>query len=431
MATDGRRPRVVVVGSGFGGLAAVRALRDEPVDVVLVDRTNYHLFQPLLYQVATAGLEASDVAYPVRGILWRQRNARFRSGEVTGVDLDRRVVCFADGATLPYDHLVLAAGARSTSFGVEGVDEHAFPLKSVRDAMALRTHLLAQFEQADDDPSLVRAGALNVVVVGGGPTGVEMAGAVSELYTKVLARDFPDLDLTLARVVVVEMVDALLTSFHPRLQAHAARSLRARGVELLLGTGVARVTREGVELSDGRHVPTRTVVWAAGVRAAALADALGLEQTRGGRVVVGPDLSVPGHPEVWVVGDLAGARDAQGALHPQLAPVAQQGARHVARQIRHRLRGRPAEPFRYVDKGTMATIGRRSAVAQLPLGLRFTGTLAWMLWLFLHLVTLIGFRNRLSVLVNWFWNYLTWDRGARLVTDPEADAGPPSATAPW
>ncbi|MPZ88887.1 MAG: NAD(P)/FAD-dependent oxidoreductase [Nitriliruptorales bacterium] len=414
----GRRPRVVVVGGGFGGLAVARELRGVPVDVLLVDQDNYHLFQPLLYQVATAGLEPADIAYALRGILRRIPNAHFFMAEVVGVDWDASCLLTAAGEKIPFDHLVLAAGATTATFGVPGAAEHAFALKDLRHAVALRSHLLEQFERCAAHPELIDEGLLTVVIVGGGPTGVEMAGALRELFTKVLAKDFPALEVWRARVMLVEMADSVLTAFHRSLQRDAARALKVRRVELRLGTSVSRVTPERVELSDGSHIPARTVLWAAGVRANSLADRLDVPQGRGGRIVVGPDLSVPGRPQIWVVGDLGAAKDVEGQLLPQLAPVAMQGGRHVARSIRRRLEGRPTERFRYVDKGIMATIGRRAAVAQLSFGLCLTGSLAWLAWLFLHLVILIGFRNRLSVLLNWTWNYLTWDRAARLILGP-------------
>ncbi len=414
-------PRVVIVGAGFGGLSAARELAGSPFAVELVDRRNHHLFQPLLYQVATAGLEPSDIAYAVRGIIARHPNVSFTAADIVGADLDARVLHTAAGREIPYDHLVLAAGARTADFGVEGVAEHAFGLKSLSDAVALRQHLLEQFERVAARPALVDEGALNVVVVGGGPTGVEMAGAVSELYSRVLRRDFPELDLTRARVELVEMTDAPLQPFHERLQRHAVEELRARGVGLHLGTAVSRVTPDAVELTDGTVLPAATCVWAAGVVAEPIGEQIGLPTGRAGRIVVEPDLSVPGHPEIFVIGDLAAATDRKGELLPQLAPVALQAGRFVAEAIADRAADRTPGAFRYTDKGTMATIGRRAAVAQLPGGLRMRGTLAWLAWLVLHIYFLIGFRNRASVLLNWAWNYLTWDRAARVVLDPVAD----------
>ncbi len=414
-----RRHRVVVIGAGFGGLAAARALAEAPVDVVLVDSRNHHTFQPLLYQVATAGLDGDDVCYAVRGIVARQRNAEVRLGEVAAIDLEARAVHLADGERLAYDHLVVAAGAVTADFGIPGVEEHAFGMKSLEDAMAIRTHVLLQFERADARPELVEQGALTIVIAGGGPTGVELAGGMVELFHNVLNKDFPHLDTRRARVVLVEATGRLLGTFDPELGQNARETLEKRGVEVLVDTTVAEVTPTGVRFSDGRSIDTATMIWAAGVRAHPLAESMGVELTKGGRVVTRDDLSVPGHPEVFVIGDMAGTTG-HGGLLPQVAPVAMQGARHVAEQIQAQLRGEPTTAFHYVDKGSMATIGRRDAVAQLPGGVRLTGTLGWLAWLGLHLVMLIGFRNRLNVLVNWAWNYVTYDRGSRIISGSEA-----------
>jgi NADH dehydrogenase len=411
----------VVVGAGFGGLAAVKGLRDVAVDVTLVDANNFHTFQPLLYQVATAGLDIDDVAYPVRGIFRRQRNVSVRMARVTGVDLDGRRVLVDRGEPLPYDHLVIAAGAVSADFGVAGVREHTVPLKFVDDAIRLRQTVLDRFELAAAGPAQRAEGELDVVVCGGGPTGVEMAGAMKELFTKVLTRDFPRREMDRVRVVLVEAADRLLSTFSEVSSERALRTLQRRGVEVILGVGVARVTAEGVHLTDGRFIAARTVVWTAGVRAAPLADVLGLTQGRGGRVVVEADLSVPGHPEVFAIGDISAALDEDGGLLPQVAQPAIQGGRHAARQIARRLQGLPGEPFRYHDKGSMATIGRNEAVAELPQGIRLSGFLGWLSWLGLHLVQLMGFRNRANVLVNWAWNYLTYDRGARLLAEADRE----------
>lgn len=421
--------RVVIVGAGFGGLALAKELAGTGAQVELVDRRNHHLFQPLLYQVATAGLEPSDIAYAVRGIVKRQRGVRFTAAEVVGADLTAKVLHTASGRRIPYDQLVLAGGATTATFGIPGVDEHAFGLKTLDDAMRLRQHLLEQVERAAARPQLVDEGALNVIVVGGGPTGVEMAGAVSELFTRVLREDFPELDLTRARVELIEMADAPLQPFHPKLQRHAVAQLHKRGVALRLGTSVGRVQADGVVLADGQHLPAGTCVWAAGVQAEPLGRLLGLETGRAGRIVVGPDLRVPGQPDVFAIGDIAAATDDDGQLLPQLAPVAMQQGRYVARLVGEDAPAGEPEPFRYVDKGSMATIGRRAAVAEVPGGLRFTGSIAWLAWLLLHIYFLIGFRNRLSVLLNWAWNYVTWDRAARVVPDPVASQGPPEGQA--
>ena len=407
------RPHVVVIGGGFGGVAAAQALHSLPVDVTVVDRHNYHGFWPLLYQVATAALGPGEIAHNIRGIFWGHTNIDARMATVTGIDLDARRVDLDSGPPLSYDWLILAAGSVNDTFGVPGVAENAFPLKSLPDAMALRNHLLEHFEQAHTDPSLVDAGFLTVVVAGGGPTGVEVSGALFELF-RVLQRDFPELEVKRASVVLVEMGDHLLNGFHPKSQAEALRTLRSRGIDVRLGTRIAEARPDGVTFGDGSVVPTRTLVWAAGVRANPLADLLGVEQGRSGTVVVEDDLSIPGHPEAFVIGDMAGSSDAHGPL-PMVAQVAQQGARHVAANIRAQLGGGSTRSFRYRDKGKMATIGRRSAVAELPLGIRLGGTPGWRSWLGLHLVLLVGARNRAAVLLNWAWNYVTWDRGNRII----------------
>jgi NADH dehydrogenase len=412
---------VVVIGAGFGGLAAVKGLGDAPVHVTLVDANNFHTFQPLLYQVATAGLDVDDVAYPVRGIFRRQRNVTFRMARVTSIDLDGHVVHVDRGLPLPYDYLVVAAGAVSNDYGVPGVAEHCFGLKSVDDAVQVRNAILDRLEQVAASPEPPQAGELDVVICGGGPTGVELAGAMRELFTKVISRDFPRGEVGQARVVLIEATDRLLGSFSGLSSDRALRTLRRRGVDVLLGTGVARVEHDGVHLADGRVVPSRTVVWAAGVRASPLAGSLDLSLGRGGRLLVNEDLSVPGRPEVFAIGDIASAPDLDGAPLPQVAQPAMQGGRHAARQIRRRLQGLPAERFRYHDKGSMATIGRNEAVTELPSGIRLWGWLGWISWLGLHLVELMGFRNRLNVFVNWTWNYLTYDRGARLLAEADRE----------
>lgn len=425
--------RVVVVGAGFAGLAVVRGLAGQPVAVTLVDANNFHTFQALLYQVATAGLNAADVAFPVRGIFHDRPDVTVRRGRVTAVDWAEQAVVLDGGARLPWDHLVVASGAATNWLGVTGAAEHAFPLYSLADAVRLRNHLLDRFEAADADPVAAGEGGTTVVVVGGGPTGVELSGALVELRDMVLRKDFPNLDLTAARVVLVEARDAVLPPFAERCRRHALAELRRRGVDVRLGERVAEVGPDRVVLGSGEVVPAGTVVWAAGVRAGPLAEALGVALGPGGRVVVEPDLSVPGRPNVFVAGDLAGALDGDGALLPQMAPVAIQAGEHVARQVAARVAGRPTEPFRYRDEGMMATVGRRSGVAELPRGLQLTGTLGWLAWLRLHLLRVIGFRNRASVLVNWSWNYLTYDRGSRIILLPaeqRADAGPREGVRP-
>ena len=432
-APPGTRPRVVVVGAGHGGLECVRGLAAAAVDVVLVDRNNYHKFQPLLYQVATAGLDVDDITQPIRHIVRGQANADVLMGLVTGVDVGGKRLLLDGGGAVDYDVLVLAPGASTAYYGVEGAREHAFPLKNVADAVALRSHLLRQFEAAAADPALVDAGALTAVVVGGGPTGVEMTGAIREL-THVLARDFPRLDVGRARVVLVDGERAPLAGYDPELRAYTADALRERGAETRFGTHVARVDGRGVELADGGRIDAGTVVWAAGVRANPLADALGLEQTGGGRVVVDATLRVPGQPDVFVVGDAAGATGPDGELYPGVAQVAIQQGRHVAALVEAAASGEAAdEPFAYTDLGQMATIGRNAAVLQMPGGVRLTGFVAWAGWLLVHVVKLVGFRNRLAVLFNWAYNYVSYDRGPRLILTAEPDgrpARPVLATAP-
>ena len=410
------RPHVVIVGAGFGGLAAAKALADADVDVTVVDQRNHHTFQPLLYQVATAGLGVDDICYATRGIFHRQDNARAVQGRLTGLDPDTRVVHLADGEPLPYDHLVLALGAVTADYGVPGVAEHAFGLKNAEEARAIRSHVLQRFEAADRMTDRAeRAAAMTVVVAGGGPTGVEMAGGFAELFHRVLDRDFPDLDLTDARVVLVEGQDRVLGTFSPKLGTKAERTLETMGVEVRTGVNVERVEPGLVMLADGTTIPADTLVWAAGVRAHPIAAALGLETGRGGRVVVDEHLRLPDHPEVFVIGDLAAATLDDGSLVPQVAPGAIQGGEHAAKLIA----GETPAPFRYKDKGSMATIGRNAAVVEFPSGRTVTGFVGWVAWLALHLFMLIGFRNRANVLVNWAWNYLTYDRGSRLIVEPD------------
>jgi NADH:ubiquinone reductase (H+-translocating) len=428
-------PHVVVVGGGFAGLSAVKTLSKvkPPVRVTLLEQHNYHLFQPLLYQLATGLVQPADIAHPVRGIVRRYGRAAVRMATVTGVDFDAKQVLTDDGRRIGYDFLILAAGATTATFGIPGVAEHSFPLKTMPDALRLRAHLLQQFEWAENDTGAVDQGALTVVVVGGGPTGVEMAGALHELFKHVLVHDFPDIDITQARVVLLEATDHLLTPFHPSSRKHAVDTLKKRGVEVRLGEALERATPDEVKLKDGTVIPTRTLVWGAGVRAHPLADILGLEQTRGGRIVVGEDLAVPDRPEVFVVGDLAGAGDGKGGLLPQVAQPAIQEARHAARNIERTLNGEPRAGFEYKDKGIMATIGRNAAVTELPSGAKFKGPLAWYMWLLLHLAYIVGFRSRVAVMVNWIWSYLTYDRHARIIVAvepsrrPDAPAPPPPA----
>jgi NADH:ubiquinone reductase (H+-translocating) len=429
------RPRVVVVGAGFGGLAVVRHLAGADVGVTLVDKNNFHTFLPLLYQVATSGLNPADVAHPVRAVLQKAGNAEAHLGSVTGVDWESGELHLDGQPPMPFDHLVLAMGSATSYFGVDGAADNAFPLYSLDDAIRLRNRILEQFEAADREPSLIDDGALTFVLVGGGPTGVELAGAMAELFDRVLRKDFRHLRIDRARVVLVEMADTLLTPFQRRSRRHAIDALRRRGVHVRLATTVEAVRPDHVVLAGGEAVPTRTLIWTAGVRANPITPALGVELGPGGRIVVDADLSIPGCRGGWAIGDIAHVTPSSDAEHgkpvPQLAPAAMQAGETAARNIRRLLAGEPTEPFRYRDKGTMATIGRRAAVTELPGLPPLVGSVAWVAWLFLHLWMLIGFRNRASVLVNWAWNYLTWDRGPRIILrGPSGESPPGNGEAP-
>jgi NADH:ubiquinone reductase (H+-translocating) len=412
--TERAKPTVVIVGAGFGGLRAARALSRAPVQVVLLDRNNYHLFQPLLYQVATAGLEPEQIAKPVRIILRGQRNFDFRMVEVTGADLAARRLETSAGP-LVYDYLILALGGETNFFGLESVARHGLGLKDVGDAVTIRNHVLTSFERAmlETDPERRRA-RLTFVVVGGGPTGVEMAGALSELMRLVLVKDYPRLNLTDVRILLLEATDRLLGTFPPKLSAAAAATLWRKHVEVRFGATVADFDGARVTLKSGEVIPADTVIWAAGVQAAGLAGRLGLPTGRQGRVPVAPTLQVPGHPEVYVVGDAAYV-EADGAPLPMVAPVAMQMADTAAGNIQRALRGQPAQAFRYKDPGSLATIGRNAAVAHL-FGIQFTGFFAWVMWLVVHIIQLIGFRNKLFVLLNWAWDYFFYERAVRLIT---------------
>ena len=409
-------PCVVIIGAGFGGLKVARTLAKAPVDVLLVDRHNYHLFQPLLYQVASAGLEPEETAYPIRGILRRQKNARFLLAEVESVDLAARQVVTSEGV-LDYDYLVLAAGSVTQFFGMESVAQRAFGLKDLMDAIRLRNHVLTMFEQAARAADLEHcARLLTFVIVGGGPTGVELAGAFRELYNHVLARDYPVLDFRQVRVVLVEATNRLLLALAPELGEKAVRTLEGMGVEVRLGVTLTGADDEGILFKDGSRLDCATVVWVAGVRGSLLGDTLGLTACRGSRVCVEPSLQVTGWPEVYAIGDMAYLEGPGGQAYPMVAPVAIQQGELAARNILRQMRGEPLLPFLYRDRGTMATIGRRAAVAQV-FGLKLTGGLAWLAWLFVHLMSLVGFRNRVLVFLNWAYGYLSYDRGARIITE--------------
>lgn len=408
-------PRVVVVGGGFGGLEAARALSRVPVRVTLVDRRNHHVFQPLLYQVATAALSPADIASPIRQVLRRQRRVEVVMAEVAGIDVPRRLVRLEDGTEVPYDFLVVATGAVDKYFGHDEWARFAPGLKTVEDALEIRRRFLLAFEAAEreDDPEARRA-LLTTVVVGAGATGVELAGAMAEMARHSLLKDFRRIDPSTARIVLLEGGDRVLPGYDAALSARAEEDLRRRGVEVRTGAMASRIDAESVWIGEER-IPARMVVWAAGVKASPLGAELGVELDRMGRVEVEPDLTLPGHPEVFVIGDLAAVRGDDGEPLPGLAPVAQQEGRWVAKNIAHSVARQPRQPFRYSDRGRMATIGRGAAVAEIG-GLKLRGVLAWLSWLFVHILFLVGFRNRVMVMLQWAWSYLTWQRGARLIT---------------
>jgi NADH dehydrogenase len=422
-------PRIVIVGGGFGGLAAAKALGRAPVSVTLVDRRNHHLFQPLLYQVATAGLGAIDIAEPIRRILRRQANTTVLLAEVTGIDIAARTVDLAGGEPLPYDHLIVAAGAGHAYFGHDEWEPYAPGLKTIDDALEIRRRILRAFEHAE----LARSDAerrfwLTITVVGGGPTGAELAGAIAELARHTLARDFRQFDPKETHVLLVEAGDRILPTYPPSLSRKAQVQLERLGVDVRTGAAVTGIDAGGVDL-DGERVPTGTVVWAAGVAASPLGASLGTPLDRQGRVVVTPDLSIPDHPEVAVIGDLA-AVPGDGEPVPAVAPAAIQMGRHAASAILQRIEGEAPEPFRYVDRGSMATLGRKAAVAVIR-RVHMWGLAAWLSWLFVHIFFLIGFRNRAVVLFEWARSYLTYSRSARLILEQPApeESEPPSPPA--
>jgi NADH dehydrogenase len=415
-SSDSDWPHVVVIGAGFAGLNAARGLAKQRLRVTVVDRWNHHLFQPLLYQIAMAGLSPAEIAYPIRAVLRNQRNARVLLGDVQMVDLAARRVRLTDGASIDYDYVVLAPGAETNYFGHDTTwAAHTLPLKSVDDALEIRKRVLLAFEAAEReaDPAS-RQRLLTFVIIGGGPTGVEVAGALAELSRHVLARDFRVVRPETARVVLIEMQSRLLPGgFDARLAERAVVQLQQLGVEVQLGTRVIDIDESGVKLEHER-LESATVLWTAGVKANQLCASLGVPLDKAGRVIVERDCSIPGHPTAFVVGDAA-HYDIPGGVVPGLAPAAMQQGRYVARRIGYQLRGIASEPYEYRDKGVMATIGRSRAIAQTG-NLRLSGFVAWVAWLLVHVWYLIGFRNRVAVMLNWLWSYMTYRRGARLIT---------------
>jgi len=413
VASTQPRPRIVIIGAGFGGLSVAKQLAQAPFEVTIVDRHNYHLFQPLLYQVATAGLSPGDIASPIRAILRHQKNARVILAKVSGVDTVRNEVV-AEGRRIPFDHLIVATGAEHSYFGHDW-SSYAPGLKTIDDATYLRRRILLAFERAETEPDAdERRRLLNFVVVGGGPTGVEMAGAIAELAKRALASDFRSIDPRCARIILIEAGPRLLTPFAPSLSEAARRSLEQLGVEVRIGAAVTDCDCSGVSLARER-IETRTIIWAAGVKASPAAEWLAVASDRAGRVQVKADLSVPGHPNIFVIGDAAAANGSDGKPLPGIAPVAKQQGRYVANLLITRANGKTLPGFRYRDFGSMATIGRKRAVAQVR-ACKLSGLAAWLLWSLAHIYFLIGFRSRLLVAMNWSWSYVTFQRGTRLIT---------------
>jgi NADH dehydrogenase len=418
-------PRVVIIGGGFGGLEAAKHLGNKPVGVTLIDRTNYHLFQPLLYQVATAALSPADIAAPIRGVLSKYENIEVVLAEAQEVDLGARVVWTPD-RPFQYDYLIVATGSRHSYFGHDEWEKLAPGLKSLEDAVEIRRRILMAFEFAEktNDPE-ARAAAMNFVIIGGGPTGVEMAGAIAEIARETLAKDFRHIDPSTARVILVEGDKRVLSGYPEDLSASAQKQLEELGVEVITGTHATNLTENGLEVA-GRFIPSRVKIWAAGNAASFVGKTLGVPVDRAGRVIVENDLTVPGHPEVQVIGDLAHFNEKDGKTLPGVSPVAIQQGRHAARNILRMIEGGKPHPFHYWDKGSMATIGRNRAVADLNF-VHFSGLLAWLTWLFVHILYLVGFRNRLAVLFQWAWAYVTFNKGARLITrNFQAELRPPT-----
>lgn len=416
------RPRVLILGAGFGGLGAARKLKDADADVVIVDEHDFHTFQPMLYQVATDVIEATAVAHPVRDLFHEQPNATVHQATATAIDLDKREVSFEQMEPITYDYLVVALGARVNFFGVDGADEHAFPMYTLSDAVRLKEHVLRRWEAADRDPALIEDGALHVVVVGGGATGIESVGALAELYHGVFNKDYPRVPPERAQLSIVEAGPALFSMFDEKLQRYAHETLGGWGVEILLGEVVESVSPTRVRLKSGRELKAHTLVWGAGLQAHELATALGVELARGNRIPVGPDLRVEGHPELFAVGDIASIADAKtGDVLPQLGSVALQAGEHAGETIASLLAASEPKPFAYHDKGTMATIGRGAAVIQFAGGRTMKGRTAFLAWGAVHLALLSTGEDRTKAMLDWTWAGFTHDRGSRIVVSSDDD----------
>jgi NADH:ubiquinone reductase (H+-translocating) len=409
------KPKVVIVGGGFGGLWAAKELKNKPVDVALIDRKNHHTFQPLLYQVATAVLSPGEIASPIRRILHSAKNVEVILGEAAGFDKENQFVKLSDGPEVSYDYLIVAAGARHAYFGHDDWETSAPGLKTVEDALEIRRRVLLAFELAEREAYLTGSHKpLNFVVVGGGPTGVELAGAIADIARQALAKDFKAIDTTKARVLLFEGSDRVLGTFHEKLSESAKKQLQDIGVEVKLNSFVTDIEPGLVKVGEN-WIECDVVLWATGVAASPVGKELGVETDKAGRVFVQPDLTIPGHENIFVIGDMASLKQENGELVPGVSPAAMQMGTLTAKNILADLKGEPRKNFRYVDKGTMATIGRSKAIADVQ-GFHFKGFIAWTMWLFLHVFFLIGFRNRIYVLLEWFWAYLTRERSARLIT---------------
>jgi NADH dehydrogenase len=408
-------PHVVILGGGFGGLTAAQKLRNAPVNITLIDRQNYHLFQPLLYQVAIAGLVPSQIAYPLRTIFRKQNNLTFQMGEVTSIDFDSRFVKM-NGSVIAYDYLILATGGQTNFFGMKALEENSFQLKNIQSAISARNHMLKMFEKASREVEpLKRKALLTFLIVGAGPTGVETAGALAELISHIMTKDYPQMDLNEARVILLEAGPSVMPSYPDTLRKATFDLLRSKHVEIMLNARLTDYNGARATLGDGTYINSHTLIWTAGVRAADITNRLGVQQAGSGRVRVEPTLQLPQHPEVFVIGDVAYFEDGHGQPLPMLSTVAIQQGKSTAQNLSRILKGQKPEPFHYKDPGLLATIGRNAAVARIW-GLSFSGFPAWLIWVFLHIYRLIGFRNRLLVMINWAWEYLFYENQVRLIT---------------
>ncbi len=420
---SGQNPKVVIIGAGFGGLYAAKSLADQPVDVLLIDRQNFHTFTPLLYQVATCGLDPSEVAYPIRNIFYDKANINFLMGDVKDIDTHNKIVSIKSNGGLRnehYDYLIIAAGSVTNYFGNADLEQHAFGLKDLNDAVILRNHILRLFEKAAWTEDAAERDALTtMVVVGGGPTGLETSGALHELYNFVLKNEYRQSPNVEAKVYLVEATGQLLIPYPKQLQESALQQLESLGVKVILNNPLAEITHNQIVLKDGTVIHTHTIIWAAGVKASPLSAMLDVELKKGGRIPITPQLQAVGRESVYVVGDMAWLEDAEGQPYPMLIPVAKQQGILAAKNILRRIAHEDQQGFQYVDRGIMATIGRSRAVAWIYNRIPLTGFIAWVAWLGLHLLWLMGFRNRLNVFVNWMWNYLTYDRSVRIILKPE------------